>query len=171
MSSDQAALSAAYWLHMLATVVWFGGLTSMAWLVLPAFRAVEAGHFSVALDLVSQKMEKRLQAASWFCLAVLAATGMFQMSANPHYQGFLTITDAWGVAVLLKHGLFALMTAVSAYLTWGLLPSLRRTRLRLAQGLAAPDYDRLVRRERWLLTANVWLAVLVLLCTALARAV
>jgi uncharacterized membrane protein len=27
------ALTLAYWLHLLATVVWIGGLTTLAWLV------------------------------------------------------------------------------------------------------------------------------------------
>ncbi len=171
------ALSLTYWLHMLATVVWLGGLAALSLLVLPSARgSLEAGAYSRLLEGI----QRRLDPLGWLCLAVLVGTGLFQMSANPNYQGFLAINNRWAVAILTKHLLFFVMTAASAYLTWGVLPALRRAALRQsrhvaedAQPQASPggaELQRLQRREAILLRLNLLLGVIILALTALARA-
>jgi uncharacterized membrane protein len=167
MSTPYWALSIIYWLHMLATVIWIGGLAALALLVLPAARsALEAPLYARLLEAV----QRRLDPLGWLCLAVLVGTGLFQMSANPNYQGFLTVGNRWAAAMLIKHIVFFVMTAASAYMTWGLLPALRREALRAAHGLGVKAIGRLQRRQGALLTLNLVLGLLVLLLTALARA-
>jgi uncharacterized membrane protein len=167
MSIPYWALSIIYWLHMLATVTWIGGLAALALLVLPAARtALEAPLYARLLEAI----QRRLDPLGWFSLAVLLGTGMFQMSANPNYQGFLAISSRWAAAILVKHLVFLGMTIASAYMTWGLLPALRREALRAARGLDATGVGRLQRRQRMLLTLNLVLGLIVLLLTAVARA-
>jgi uncharacterized membrane protein len=171
------ALSLTYWLHMLATVVWLGGLAALSILVLPSARGVlEADAYSRLLEGI----QRRLDPLGWLCLAVLVGTGLFQMSANPNYQGFLAINNRWAAAILTKHVLFFVMTAASAYLTWGVLPALRRAALRQARlrsvgtqpqgGAANAELERLHYREALLLRLNLLLGVVILALTALARA-
>jgi len=161
------ALTLAYWLHMLATVVWIGSLTALALLFLPAAQQALDSH---AFGELLAGLQRRLDPIGWFCLVLLVATGLFQMSANPNYQGFLSITNRWGAAILVKHLLFLGMVAVSAYLTWGVLPKLRRNALRQAQGKDTPSAGRLMRQNLALLRLNLVLAVLILALTAVARA-
>ena len=40
METPVWALSIAYWLHMLATILWIGGLTALSIIVLPAAKKV-----------------------------------------------------------------------------------------------------------------------------------
>jgi uncharacterized membrane protein len=162
-------LAVAYWLHMLATVTWLGGLAALATWVLPAARKTLSAEAYAAL---LSRLQGRLQWLAWLCLAVLGATGMFQMSASPHYQGFLAIRDSWGVAMLTKHIAVLLMLVASAYNTWGVLPALRRLALLHAvnRPVDAATAGRLARRERTLLQINLVLSVLVLAFTAWARA-
>ena len=136
MQPSLISLSIAYWLHMLATVVWIGGLAALALFVLPAARAaLEPGPYAAFLGA----LQRRLDSLGWFSLLVLAATGLFQMSASPHYQGFLAIQNLWAGAILIKHLLFFGMAGTSAYLTWGLAPRLRRLALLQAhQAQASP---------------------------------
>ncbi|OGO65777.1 MAG: hypothetical protein A2Z45_08055 [Chloroflexi bacterium RBG_19FT_COMBO_55_16] len=161
------ALSLAYWLHMLATILWIGGLSAVVLLVLPAARqGLEVGQYARLLD----KIQRRLDPLGWLSLAVLLGTGLFQMSANPNYTGLLTISNRWAVAILIKHLVFLVMIAVSAYLTWGLFPTLRRIALLRARGQDVPGADRLARRELLLLRLNLILGVIILALTSLARA-
>jgi len=174
MSSPPAwALSLVYWLHMLATVVWIGGLAALSILVLPsAQRVLEPGAYSRLLDGV----QRRLDPVGWLCLAVLVGTGLFQMSANPNYQGLLALNNRWAIAIFIKHLVFLAMTATSAALSWWVLPQLRRAALRQARQLDT-DGQRLQSRQalllRWrhtfLVRLNLLLAVVVLALTALAR--
>jgi uncharacterized membrane protein len=169
MDAQSFFLAIAYWLHMLATVVWLGGLSTLALLVIPAARrALDPAAYAALLA----KIQPRLQSTGWLSLAVLAATGMFQMSASPHYNGFLSIDSPWAAAILVKHLLIGLMIAASAYSTWGLLPALRRLALLRAAGRSVADNQQatLERRERLLLSLNLLLSVAVLALTALARA-
>ena len=161
------ALTAAYWLHMLSTVVWIGGLTALVLLVIPAARRTLADEAYLAL---LDSLQRRLDPLGWFSLLLLVGTGMFQMSASPNYHGFLAFDNLWAVAILIKHVIFFLMIAISAYFTWGLLPALRRLALRLSQGKGnAEEQARLQRRNTWLLRLNLALSVVVLARTALAR--
>jgi uncharacterized membrane protein len=170
MTFPSWALSLAYWLHMLATVVWIGSLATLALVVLPAARkALSAQSYA---DLIGQ-IQRRLDPLAWFSLVLLAGTGMLQMSANPNYGGFLAIDNRWAVAILIKHILFFLMAGVSVFMTWGVLPELRRLALRQARGLENENSQAsqaLLKREVWLLRINLILGVLVLALTAIARA-
>ena len=166
-------IALAYWLHMLATVVWIGGLSALALLVLPsARRALDDSAYAVLLG----ELQGRLDALGWFSLAVLAVTGMIQMSANPNSQGFLAVNNRWAGAILFKHFAVLIMVGVSATITWGVLPRLRRNALRLSRlktGPGATDLEWIRQASRAnirLIWINVFLAIVVLAFTAAARA-
>lgn len=172
MNPSAWVLTFAYWLHMLATVVWIGGLAALSIFVLPAARrSLQAGQFALLLA----DLQRRLDPIGWFCLAALAGTGLFQMSANPNYAGFLAVHNLWAAAILIKHILFLVMTGLSAYMTWVVLPRLSRLAIQQASaarlGQVAESDERLNRQELRLLRLNLILGLLVLGLTALARSV
>jgi uncharacterized membrane protein len=161
------ALSLIYWLHMLATVAWIGGLAALSLVILPAARqALDDAGYARLLSAV----QRRLDPLGWISLLVLVGTGLFQMSASPNYVGFLGFGNRWAIAILVKHLVFFGMTGVSAYLTWGLMPKLGRIALRQAHGQPVPEAARLQRLEISLLRLNLTLGLAVLALTALARA-
>lgn len=163
------ALTAVYWVHMVATVVWIGGLATLVILVMPAARkTLEPQAFAAFLN----SLQKRLDPLGWISLLALGATGLFQMSANPNYSGFLAIDNRWAVAILLKHLVFLVLTGASAYITWGLLPKLQRLALRASTPGGAgrlAEVESLQRQENRLLRLNLVLALVILALTALAR--
>lgn len=165
------ALGIMYWLHMAATVVWIGGLASLALLVLPAARRTLDGR---AYPAFLAALQRRLNPLAWTCLAVLGGTGLFQLSANPNYHGFLAIENRWAVAILAKHLLVGLMVGISAYLTWVVLPKIQRMALRSAahreENLELPEVHSLQSQETLLLRLNLALGLVVLALTAIARA-
>jgi len=161
------ALSLVFWLHMLATVAWIGGLVAVVILVLPAAKkTLEPEIYANFLE----QLQRRLDALGWLSLAVLLATGLFQMSANPNYEGLLSISNRWAASMLLKHILFILMILFSTSLSWGILTALSRIAMRQAKGLDAQSAEQLQQRETLLLRINLVLGVLILGLTALARA-
>ena len=161
------ALSLTYWLHMLATVIWIGGLATLSILVLPAARqALDIADYAKLLTGIRRKLDP----LGWLSLAVLLGTGLFQMSANPNYQGILAVNNQWAVAMLLKHIVFLLMAGISAYLTWGVLPKLSRLALRQAQDQDTSESKSLRQREATLMQINLILGAIVLALTAVARA-
>ena len=169
MAFSSLALTIAYWLHMLATVVWIGTLAALALIVIPSARkSLDPSTYSALLA----QIQARLQPIGWFCLAVLGVTGMFQMSANPSYDGFLAITNNWTAAILMKHLVIGILVLTSAYMTWVVLPNLQRAALLRAAGKYVEEarINRLAQDESRLLVLNLILSVIVLALTAWARA-
>ena len=160
------AVALVYWLHMLATVAWIGGIVSISILVLPAARKALK-----PADLLAfiEAMQKRLEPLAWFSLVLLIATGMFQLIVNTHYNGFFDTSTQWSLAILVKHGLVAVMVVVSAVQTWEVLPSIRRVLMRREKGASEAEIVQLQKREERLLRMNFILSLLILGATALAR--
>lgn len=114
-------------------------------------------------------IQKRLEPIAWFSVSLLAVTGLFQMSVNPHYNGFLSTSGQWSLAMLSKHILFAGLVTVSAVYTWDVLPAMRRALMRREKA-NQQEVQALQRRERVMLRISLILAALILLATAVARA-
>src|SRR5690606_32331199 len=112
-----------YWLHMLSVVVWIGSLTAINFLLLPASRRTL--NLRDQLNLISA-LQKRLEPIAWFSIGVLAFTGLIQMSTSEHYDGFLSISTQWSLAILAKHTLGGLMILASAIQTWEVMPAIQR---------------------------------------------
>jgi uncharacterized membrane protein len=167
MNAPTLPLSAAYLLHMLATVAWIGGLAGVVLWVIPAgMRSLDSTAFSALLERSLQ----RLDLAAWLSVLVLVGTGMFQMSAHPAYEGFLSVQSTWAGAILVKHLFFFGMIGVNAYMTWGVLPQLKRLTLRRSGGGSyVEEQARLLRSHTRLLYLNLGMGGIVLALTALAR--
>lgn len=160
------ALALIFWLHFLATVTWIGSLASISLLLLPAAsRALKAPDQLALIEAV----QRRLEPVAWFSMGLLLVTGLFQLSANPHYDGFLSTSGRWSLAILTKHSLAVVMVVVSALHTWEVLPAIRRLLMRRSN--ARPEELALLqRRETFLLRLNLAVGVLILAMAALARA-
>jgi uncharacterized membrane protein len=158
-------LAIIYWLHMLATVAWVGSLTAINFLLLPASKRT--------LKLVDQlsiisAVQKRLEPIAWFSISLLAVTGLIQMSTSPHYDGFLSLSTQWSMAILAKHSLGVIMIIVSAIQTWEVIPAIQRIMMK-KENADAEELVKLQKRELLLLRTNLILSILILGATAIAR--
>jgi uncharacterized membrane protein len=152
---------------MLATVTWVGSLAAISLLILPTMqRTLEADIQLVFIEA----LQKRLEPIAWFSISLLIVTGLFQMSVNPHYDGFLSTSTQWSLAILTKHILGIIMVVVSAIQTWEVIPAIRRAILLSKKNNNAEELEALRRREIVLLRINLGLSVLILAATAVARA-
>ncbi|MCA9942140.1 MAG: CopD family protein [Anaerolineales bacterium] len=104
---------------------------------------------------------------------MLLITGFVQMTNDANYNGFLTIDSTWAWAMLVKHIAFVLLATVTVYLQFGLYPAAERIAL-LAEkrpNLAQQEKERQTQREKQILWLNLFCAVTILFCTAVATAV
>ncbi len=152
---------------MLATVIWIGGLAILTLIIIPtAQKTLNKNTYAIFLE----NLQRRLDPLAWFSVIVLLGSGMLQMSANPNYEGFLAVNNPWGWAILVKHIVFGVMVLTSGYITWGIIPAMRRAAMRQARGKDVPESAALQKREWLLLRINLVLGIIVLGLTALARA-
>ena len=157
-------LGLIFWIHFLAAVTLVGSLVATSVIVLPAAQSLDP----LQQLTLTANIQKRMEPALWFSISLLIATGLFQMSVNVHYNGFLSVSSQWTIAILVKHILVITMLVVSAVQTWDVLPSVRRLLLR-KDDASREQALKLQRHESWLLRANLILAILILAATAFMR--
>ena len=166
MEANTITLSLAYALHMLATVVWIGGLLYQSFFLLPEVHKIKEYEISIAL---LERLRTRFQPAAWLSLAILISTGLIQMSTNPHYAGILSIENTWSKVIFIKHIAIAFMITIAAYQTFLLYPHLTRSlilRMRSEDNLGEIHG---IGADKGLLRINVILSILILLLTSIAR--
>ncbi|MCP5095698.1 MAG: hypothetical protein GY943_09115, partial [Chloroflexi bacterium] len=90
-------LAISYWVHLLATVIWFGGLLIIGVAAFPALREGELAE--------NQWMTMQQRVLPWVngSLLLLLITGFLQMTNDTNYGGFLQLDGIWAWAMLLKH--------------------------------------------------------------------
>ena len=150
---------------MMATIVWIGGLAAINMLVLPASHRT--------LKLVDQlsfisAMQKKLEPLVWFSIGLISLTGLIQMSTNIHYDGFLSISTQWSIALLSKHVFFMILIVVSAMHTWEVIPAIQRILIKKDKANET-ELARLLKKELLFIRISLILAAIVLGATAAAR--
>jgi uncharacterized membrane protein len=168
--STQMILAVSLFFHLLATVVWVGGLVLLTILVTPAIAQTLSEH--PALHAFLARLRQRFAMYSNLALLVLLGTGMTQMALDPQYQGFLQIENTWSVVMFAKHLVIAVMVLVGLVLQFAIAPALERISLLVARGKHAAIDDaawgRLRRTEQRLTWLNAAFGVVVLACSAWA---
>lgn len=161
-------LAASFFLHMVATVVWIGGLFTMSLVVWPGLR--RAINDDEAFGRVVEALHQRFRPLANISLAVLVLTGFVQMNANENYKGLLNFDNPWAQAIALKHVSIIGMIVVGVIMTFAVQPALRRNALLVAGGVGDEhEAQRLRKRMNRLSRIDLILGVLVLGLTAAAR--
>lgn len=158
-------LALNYWIHLVATVLWLGGLAVLSLIVWPGLlRQSAEGLPSQTMDAI----EGRFWPIANVSLAALIITGTLQMSDDPHYNGFLKVNSPWAVGLLAKHVVIGGIIAASIALQWSVRPAIERAALLARRGDAEARAEEaaLRRRSRWLTWLSLGLGGLVLMLTA-----
>lgn len=161
-------LAISYFVHLVATVVWIGGLAIFVLLVWPAAKRTlnqpETNHQFLAI------LQERFRPLANLSLLLLLGTGMVQTGANENYEALLTFTNTWTQAMLFKHIAFGGMILVAGILQFGIAPALERAKLLAVRG-QTNELEAVLTREAHLTQLMLGLGLLVLVCTAIATAV
>ena len=160
-----------YWvsvtLHVLAAMLWLGGMMFLGLVGAPALRAVEPAALRQQLF---HSLGVRFRAAGWVAILMLVATGLL----NLHFRGLLqwsgVLNDAgfWrsapGRALAVKLGTVTIMLSVAAIHDFVIGPAAGRVMA------GSPEALRLRRRAALLARTNALVGVvLVIAAVRLAR--
>ena len=160
-------LAISYWIHLLATVTWLGGLVMMSVVAWPAVRdrIMEADQWV--------QLQRRSTPWANASLVILWVTGFLQMTADPNYDGFLAVDSLWAQAILIKHIAVIAMMVFALYIQWRIHPALSRIALleKKRPKMAVAERKKLANQEVRLVRLNLICAAAVLLFTAVATAI
>jgi uncharacterized membrane protein len=163
---SHSLLAASFFLHLVATVIWIGGMALLVLVIYPLQRRADDAESARLLDGI----EARFRPLANFSLLVLLVTGVVQTGNDESYGGLLSFDNDWSRAILGKHIAFAGMVLIVGFLQFGLAPALERARLLASRGANQDDVNRLRGRQRRLSQINFALGAVVLAFTAIATA-
>ena len=162
-------LTLSYLVHLVATVVWLGGMLIFSILVAPLIEQVISDHAENQRLLLN--LQKRFRPMANLSLLLLLGTGMVQMGANPEYGGFFEFSNTWSLAMLLKHIAFGGMILVILWIQFSIVPELERATLLATQKNETSELQRILRQEKLSSRILLGLGGLVLIFTAVMTAV
>jgi len=93
--------------HLIAAVVWIGGLALLVLGLRPALRKSVAEEAS--RDAIEGPLHRRFFALSALSAAVLLLSGLMLMTSDTHFLGFGNYENTWSKLMVAKHGLFVAM--------------------------------------------------------------
>jgi len=165
-------MSALYYLnvtiHVLAALIWLGGMFFLALVGAPVLRAVEPPQLRQAMF---DQLGRRFRSVGWAALLVLIITGVF----NLHFRGLLHWQavwangafwrTTWGMALAVKLVAVTVMLVVEGYHDWVLGP---RAGLMAAGSPEAAAFRR--RASLYARVAAICGLIIVIAAVRLARA-
>jgi copper resistance protein D len=151
------------WVHVLAAVVWLGGMVFLSVVLMPVFRR---GTFGADRRILFQALVRRFRIIVWIMICLLVLSGPLLISSR---TGTLEEPEAWRSVLHLKLWLVAglvLLTAVHDVWLGPLVGRLRRE----ASEMPSPADLLLIRVAAVVVRLGLLLGVVVLfLAVALAR--
>ena len=163
-------LSLSHFLHLLATVVWIGGIVMILLVILPGAKA--ALESSSIVSRLMKEITKRFTPMANASILVLIATGIVIAHYEKNFTGVLDLSNPWNVIMLLKHFLVALMIIVHLYRGSILNPKIGRLSAQMNESQVAPSLSSevagLQKFSLDLVKTNLVLGMMVLLVTAIS---
>ncbi len=149
----QVLISLSYWLHSLATVIFIGYFVLLAFIFLPVLSKSGNG---AALSEISK------QSRTWMygSLGIFLITGIYLTLVDSNYMGLGNFSNAWAIAMLVKHILIAVMIALGFWYN---------AILRVGPLMSSNNPAPAIARFRTYMNAMAICGVLVLLLTAFAQ--
>lgn len=145
------------WLHILAAIVWIGGMAFLVLVVVPWLRkqggATDAGKFL-------RETGERFRNVGWACFVIIALTGTFNLYVRGvRWADFVRsewLGSAFGKIVWFKLAAFSAVLLVSALHDFVLGPRATQVMMRDPR---SPEAQALRRRASLFARANVLLAL------------
>jgi putative copper export protein len=150
------------WLHILAAVIWIGGMLFLSLVAVPVLRQVDS---PVLRSDLFRMMAQRFRRLVWICIAVLILTGIVNMA----YYGNTSAGSPYQKVLSIKLGLVTVLVALGV--AHDALIGPRAARAQSRDGLPPTGTDLLmVQLSPWVGRFNLLLGVIILvLAAALTR--
>jgi len=149
------------WVHLFATVAWFGAITTMFFVLLPAAKvALEPPVMGKLMGVLAKKMK----VVAYLSGIVLIVTGVVMQILSPS-NAVYSFGTRWGMVLVVKHILVAIMIFVGVYVSESIMPKIAKL---AAKGLS-PEVGALQKKQMKLGMFNFILSLIILLLSGYLR--
>jgi len=162
-------LSVSHFLHLLATVVWIGGIVIILAVILPGARAALAS--PPAVGGLMKEITRRFTPMANISILVLIVTGIVITYYEKNFTSILDFNNTWNVILFIKHLLVALMIVIHFYRGLILNPKIGRLSSQVNESQVTPSLSsQVVMLQKFslnLVKTNFVLGLIVLLFTGI----
>ena len=157
----QILLGLLNWLHLTATVIWFGGMTTNALIVAPS---AGASLEPPAVGKLMSTIMKRFRPVVYISILIIIITGaMITSIMNP---AFIDLATEWGMVSLIKHVVIAITVIAVIYSFEVLAPKVARV---AAQG-PSPELAQLQKIQMNVAKIGLVMALVILFLVGIQTA-
>ncbi len=153
-------LAIFYWLHLLATVIWIGGITFILFIAIPSSKQVLGAEAGKLMGEIS----KRFTPLANYSIIFLIITGIALTGSNKQFSGIGIFENNWTSVLIMKHILVIGMVVVHFYRGLVLSPKIGRTEM-------PTEKKSLQKISLNLVKVNFFFGILVLLLSAISSVV
>ena len=116
-------LVTSYWIHLVATVLWIGGITFILFIAIPSSKQVLGADAGKLMGEIA----KRFTPLANYSIAFMIITGIALAGLNKESSGFEILKNNWTMVLTLKHILVFGMIVIHFYRGLVLTPKIKRT--------------------------------------------
>ncbi|MEK6777444.1 MAG: CopD family protein [bacterium] len=115
-------LTACYWIHLMATVIWVGGIIFILIIAIPSSKQVLGAEAGKLMGEIS----KRFTPLANYSIILLVVTGVFLAGLNKEFSGIRVLENNWTTTLTLKLILVFSMVSIHFYRGLILAPKIMR---------------------------------------------
>ena len=153
---NELILATASWLHLIATVIWIGGIGFILFIAMPSARQVMGTDAGKLMCDVS----KRFTPVANYSIALLVLTGAAMAVLNNRFSSSAILENNWIIILAVKHVLVFTMIVIHFYRGRILAPKIMKME-------SEPGKVALQNLSLNLVKANFGLGLMVLLLSAI----
>ncbi len=158
-------LSASYFLHFLATVVWIGGIIMILLVILPS--AKTSLESAPMISGLMKEITKHFTLMANISIFILIVTGIVIAFYNKNFTNILDLSNHWNLVMFLKHIFVALMIIIHFYRGLILNPKIGKLSLQVDDSQIA----KLRKYSLDLVKANLVLGLVVLFVSGILSSI
>ncbi len=105
-------LTIIYWIHLLSTVLWFGGMITNIFVTMPcAMKTLDPPLVGKLLGAIM----KKFRVIVYLSMILLGITGGIMNIVNKNYSGLMVLDNQWAGATFVKHILVVFMIILAVF--------------------------------------------------------
>ena len=116
-------LATFYWLHLIATVIWIGGIIFILFIAIPSSKQVLGAESGKLMGEISKRFTPLVN----YSIILLIITGLVLTGFNKQFSGIGNFRNSWTLVLALKHVLVLGMVVVHFYRGLVLSPKIVKT--------------------------------------------
>jgi len=155
----EVILATSYWIHLIATVIWIGGIYFILFIAIPSAKNILGGEAGKLMGEIS----KRFTPIANYSILLLFITGVALTVLNKQFSGIGIFENKWTLILAIKHIIVLGMVVIHFYRGLLLNPKIAKTE-------SASEKMILQKLSLNLVKVNFGLGIVVLLLSGITAA-